>query len=561
MSNPLAAIAATADCGSFSLNTVEIADFLAGFVAGFTGDDWQTYFEGCFQDTDAFEQTICTAVNDFATKDNRMVIEGVHLILGQMSNIEGFLSACPNASADLKTVADWGHYWMNQGSLHVYSTAYKNLTGNISTLMADVHLLEDDYDNHNYYGTAQEAAAIAKLALPLPTAEQLEGMVGDHDCGDFSLNTTIIADYLAGFMNGFTGHDDKAAMEACFMDNDSFETDVCEFVADFRTKDNRKVMEGIQKVLGDLPEIASFMSSCPADVQADKDVLKGWYQYWRGQGEMKVYQTAYKNVIGNFDQIKTISKDISTKYNAKDYYGVAVDASTIAKIALPVQSGELGDVECADFKLSTTIIADYLAGFMHGFTGHDNKAEMETCFADDDAFETDVCEFVADFRTKDNRKVMEGLQKVLGDLPEIKSFMSTCNDQVQADRTVVGDWFRYWKGQGEMKVYQTAYKNVVGNFPQIKEIANGMADLYDAHDYFGVADSASTIAKIALPVATLGDDEDTCNALGDGDCQANSICSWCTAGAVPSACHSLENAKHLPAAVFICSGLGSEFLQ
>ena len=561
MSNPLAAIAATADCGSFTLNTVEIADFLAGFVAGFTGDDWQTYFEGCFQDTDAFEQTICTAVNDFATKDNRMVIEGVHLILGQMSNIEGFLSACPNASADLKTVADWGHYWMNQGSLHVYSTAYKNLTGNISTLMADVHLLEDDYDNHNYYGTAQEAAAIAKLALPLPTAEQLEGMVGDHDCGDFSLNTTIIADYLAGFMNGFTGHDDKAAMEACFMDNDAFETDVCEFVADFRTKDNRKVMEGIQKVLGDLPEIASFMSSCPADVQADKDVLKAWYQYWRGQGELKVYQTAYKNVIGNFAQIKTISKEMETKYNAKDYYGVAVDAATIAKMALPVQSGELGDVECADFKLSTTIIADYLAGFMHGFTGHDDKAEMETCFADDDAFETDVCEFVADFRTKDNRKVMEGLQKVLGDLPEIKSFMSTCNDQVQADRQVVGDWFRYWKGQGEMKVYQTAYKNVVGNFPQIKEIANGMADLYDAHDYFGVADSASTIAKIALPVATFGDDEDTCNALGDGDCQANTLCSWCTAGAVPSACHSLENAKHLPAAVFICSGVSSEFLQ
>ena len=113
MSNPLAAIAATADCGNFTLNTVEIADFLAGFVAGFTGDDWQTYFESCFQDTDAFEQTICTAVNDFATKDNRMVIEGIHLMLGQMSNIEGFLSACPNASADLKTVADWGHYWMN----------------------------------------------------------------------------------------------------------------------------------------------------------------------------------------------------------------------------------------------------------------------------------------------------------------------------------------------------------------------------------------------------------------------------------------------------------------
>ena len=32
-------------------------------------------------------------------------------------------------------------------------------------------------------------------------------MVGDTDCGDFQVNTTIIADYLAGFMSGFTGND------------------------------------------------------------------------------------------------------------------------------------------------------------------------------------------------------------------------------------------------------------------------------------------------------------------------------------------------------------------
>ena len=131
--------------------------------------------------------------------------------------------------------------------------------------MADVQLLSDDYDAQNWYGTAQEAAELAKLALPVPTAEMLYGF-GDTDCGDFSVNTTIIADYLAGFMYGFTGNDDKAAMEACFVDNQSFENDVCDFVADFRTKDNRKVMEGLEKVLGDLPELDSFVSSCPAQV-------------------------------------------------------------------------------------------------------------------------------------------------------------------------------------------------------------------------------------------------------------------------------------------------------
>ena len=108
---------------------------------------------------------------------------------------------------------------------------------------------------------------------------------------------------------------------------------------------------------------------------------------------------------------------------------------------------------------------------------------------------------------------------------------------------------------------KNAFKNILSNFDEIKKIANGIAKKYDDHDYYGAAQDASSIAKIALPLPAYGDDEDTCNSLGDGDCQANSLCSWCTAGAVPSACHSMENAKHLPAGVFICSGVSSEFLQ
>ena len=427
--------------------------------------------------------------------------------------------------------------------------------------MADVKLLTDDYDAQNWYATAQEAAVLAKLALPVPTAEEFS-MLGDTDCGDFKVNTTIIADYLAGFMNGFTGNDDKSAMEACFMDNQSFETDVCEFVADFRTKDNRKVMEGLEKVLGDLPELNHFLDSCPAQVQSDKKVVSDWYAYWRGQGEMKVYQTAYKNLVGNFDQIKTIANGIADKYDAHDYYGAAADASTIAKIALPVPSGELGDVKCADFELSTIIIADYIAGFMHGFTGNDNKAAMEACFQDNDGFETDVCEVVADFRTKDNRKVLEGIQKVLGDLPELNSFVSSCPAQVQTDVGVLKNWFNYWKAQGEMKVYQTAYKNVIGNFDQIKTVSKDISTKYDAKDYYGAADDAATIAKIALPVMTLGDDQADCEQNTSADaCNADSKCSWCTSGAVADACNSKENAAKLPASIFACSNLGAEFLQ
>lgn len=57
--------------------------------------------------------------------------------------------------------------------------------------------------------------------------------------------------------------------------------------------------------------------------------------------------------------------------------------------------------------------------------------------------------------------------------------------------------------------------------------------------------------KIEEPVKIVKDDESTCNALTSGaSCNGLSQCSWCTAGAVADACHSIENAKRLPAAVF-----------
>jgi len=51
-------------------------------------------------------------------------------------------------------------------------------------------------------------------------------------------------------------------------------------------------------------------------------------------------------------------------------------------------------------------------------------------------------------------------------------------------------------------------------------------------------------------------DEETCNQKkDDASCDATG-CSWCRCPAIPSACHSIENAKELPSEVFICDNLG-----
>jgi len=79
------------------------------------------------------------------------------------------------------------------------------------------------------------------------------------------------------------------------------------------------VLQGVQKVLADMPKLKTFTENCP-DAKADFDTTANWFKYWKAQGEMKVYSTAYKNVIAHMDEIKTEASKIDTDYTAKDYY-------------------------------------------------------------------------------------------------------------------------------------------------------------------------------------------------------------------------------------------------
>jgi len=62
--------------------------------------------------------------------------------------------------------------------------------------------------------------------------------------------------------------------------------------------------------------------------------------------------------------------------------------------------------------------------------------------------------------------------------------MLACPDAA-SDWTLVTNWGKYWKGQGEMKVYQEAYKNFSGNYQAISDNAGKLTHAFDAKDYFG----------------------------------------------------------------------------
>jgi len=161
------------------------------------------------------------------------------------------------------------------------------------------------------------------------------------------------------------------------------------------------------------------MDACP-DAAADFEVVANWFKYWKGQGEMKVYSTAYKNIVGNMPHIKDDASKISADFSSGNFYQAAWDSADIARTALPTPALRLGaahedENEFAPYPTCMYVInskddAEFLAGFIESFTGNNHKDEMLSCYKDSDEWRTDICNAVADIATKDNTKVIEGIQ-------------------------------------------------------------------------------------------------------------------------------------------------------
>ena len=68
-----------------------------------------------------------------------------------------------------------------------------------------------------------------------------------------------------------------------------------------------------------------------------------------------------------------------------------------------------------------------------------------------------------------------------------------------------------------------------------------------------------SFAIAALVSATSA--QEKCTYGNQKECDADAGCAWCKSAAVPSSCNTLEDAKRLPAGVFICDKVGEELTE
>jgi hypothetical protein len=194
------------------ISAMAIPDFVAGFVFGMTGDNKLTEIEACYQGGELMAQEIETGIADIKLGgvDND-IQAGLQFALAALQ-IPQALSTCENMGDDLSAIEDWASIFKNPSKLA--TKVGLHYATHKTAVKADISTLEADWDSAQYFAAGQALADVATILVgPISS-----GLGTSVDCGDFSLNTTEIADFLAGFVAGFTGTDYQSYFEGCVQD-------------------------------------------------------------------------------------------------------------------------------------------------------------------------------------------------------------------------------------------------------------------------------------------------------------------------------------------------------
>ena len=202
---------------NYDMPVMAIPDFIGGFVYGLTGDNNLSEIEDCYQGGAVMEQEIVTGINDIKHGGTDYDIQaGLEFALAA-TQIPVALNTCKNMGDDLQAIEQWASIFKDPAKLaRKLATHYALHKAEITT---DIGTLENDWDAGNYFNAGKDLADIATLAIGPIQSEAY----GDTDCGDFTLSTTEIADFLAGFVYGFTGENYQTYFESCFTDTPAFE--------------------------------------------------------------------------------------------------------------------------------------------------------------------------------------------------------------------------------------------------------------------------------------------------------------------------------------------------
>ena len=221
----------------------------------------------------------------------------------------------------------------------------------------------------------------------------------------------------------------------------------------------------------------------------------------------------------------------------------------------------------AKININNDDVVHFVTGLLDGLVQDNKFTDIAPCLKDAEGLQVELMEAITDFKKKDITDIIKGVSVVGKMIATVDVDLVDCKG-ASPDVKRIEVWAKIFKDP--VALFKKAFGNTIMNITKIHNDIGAIETDASTDKLYDMGLKIADLLVLQLGPIPKISEVDTYNYMGScrtshGDedsCNADSACSWCRSAAVASSCNELNDAKHLPAAVFTCSKLRAveEFL-
>lgn len=347
---------------------MEIPDFLAGLMYGFTEDNHLTEIELCYTGGVNVDQYIKTALEDLHVGGTDWDLQAVLNFGLAALNVPVMLKTCEGMGDDLKAVENWAAIFKHPEQLTTQVT--KNYLLHRKAIDSDISSFKSDWAAKEYFKAGVDAANLLTVAIgPVKVTPTLSALPSSNEL-------MMVPDFVAGLFYGFTDENHLTEIEACY---EGAKLDVSLFDSALKELEAGEIIKAAKSLSKAMSDLSSDITACKMTAMAD-DVKA--VEQWAAIFE---HPTQLVTTVGTHYALhkRGISKDITaekTDFATGEYFQAGVVTADVLELLLgpvyPKNSNEM-------LGFTAMEIPDFVAGLLYGWTGDNHLTEVEACYNSD----------------------------------------------------------------------------------------------------------------------------------------------------------------------------------
>lgn len=237
---------------------MEIPDFIAGLMYGFTEVNKLTEIETCYEGGVVVDEYIKTAIADLHIGGTDWDLQAVLNFGLAALNVPVMLKTCESMGDDLKAVENWAAIFKHPEQLTASVT--KNYLLHRKAIDADISSFKADWAAKEYFKAGVDTANLLTVAIgPVKVTPNLSAFPSSSEL-------MMVPDFVAGLFYGFTNENHLTEIEACY---EGAKLDVSLFDNALKDLEAGEIIRAAKALSKAMSDLSADITACKMTSMAD----------------------------------------------------------------------------------------------------------------------------------------------------------------------------------------------------------------------------------------------------------------------------------------------------